>query len=110
MLFVRFHMQSMRQTINKTLGSALPTLTQYNNQKTLTNSVKVIILDVKESLIYFNNNTRRKKLMSINMELMKKKLATLRGELDGREQSAWFRPDEGDQDIRIVPAPDGDPR
>jgi len=43
------------------------------------------------------------------MELMKKKLATLRGELDGREQSAWFRPDEGDQDIRIVPAPDGDP-
>ena len=47
--------------------------------------------------------------MSINMELMKKKLATLRGELDGREQSAWFRPDEGDQDIRIVPAPDGDP-
>ena len=47
--------------------------------------------------------------MSINMELMRKKLATLRGELDGREQSAWFRPDEGDQDIRIVPAPDGDP-
>jgi len=46
--------------------------------------------------------------MSINMELMKKKLATLRGEGD-REQSAWFRPDEGDQDIRIVPAPDGDP-
>ena len=47
--------------------------------------------------------------MSIDMELMRKKLATLRGELDGREQSAWFRPDEGDQDIRIVPAPDGDP-
>jgi hypothetical protein len=46
--------------------------------------------------------------MSINMELMRKKLATLRGEGE-REQSAWFRPDEGDQDIRIVPAPDGDP-
>jgi hypothetical protein len=46
--------------------------------------------------------------MSINMELMKKKLATLRGEGE-REQSAWFRPDEGDQDIRIVPTSDGDP-
>ena len=46
--------------------------------------------------------------MSINMELMKKKLAQLRGEGD-REQSVWFRPDEGDQDIRIVPSSDGDP-
>ena len=46
--------------------------------------------------------------MSINMELMKKKLATLRGEGD-REQSHWFKPDEGDQTIRIVPDPDGDP-
>ena len=46
--------------------------------------------------------------MSINMELMKKKLAQLRGEGD-REASAWFRPDEGDQDIRIVPPGDGDP-
>jgi hypothetical protein len=39
---------------------------------------------------------------------MRKKLATLRGE-GTREQSVWFKPDEGDQDIRIVPAPDGDP-
>ena len=46
--------------------------------------------------------------MSINMDLMRKKLAQLRGEADGRE-SSWFKPDEGDQDIRIVPAPDGDP-
>ena len=46
--------------------------------------------------------------MSINMELMRKKLATLRGEGD-KEQSAWFKPDEGDQDIRIVPSSDGDP-
>jgi len=46
--------------------------------------------------------------MSINMELMRKKLATLRGE-GTREQSVWFKPDEGDQDIRIVPSPDGDP-
>ena len=46
--------------------------------------------------------------MSINMELMKKKLATLRGEL-GSGDSVWFKPDEGDQTIRIVPDPDGDP-
>ncbi len=46
--------------------------------------------------------------MSINMELMRKKLAQLRGEFEGKE-SPWFKPDEGDQDIRIVPAPDGDP-
>ena len=46
--------------------------------------------------------------MSINMELMKEKLATLRGE-GNREKSVWFKPDEGDQDIRIVPTSDGDP-
>jgi hypothetical protein len=46
--------------------------------------------------------------MSINMELMKEKLATLRGE-GSREKSVWFKPDEGDQDIRIVPTSDGDP-
>jgi len=39
---------------------------------------------------------------------MRKKLSQLRGEYD-KEQSSWFKPDEGDQDIRIVPAPDGDP-
>jgi len=42
------------------------------------------------------------------MELMRKKLAQLRGEGE-KEQTVWFKPDEGDQDIRIVPAPDGDP-
>ena len=47
--------------------------------------------------------------MSINMELMRKKLASLRGEGGSSETSQWFKPDEGDQDIRIVPAPDGDP-
>ena len=46
--------------------------------------------------------------MSINMDLMRKKLAQLRGEGE-RENSHWFKPDEGDQDIRIVPSPDGDP-
>ena len=46
--------------------------------------------------------------MSINMELMRQKLAALRGEGTG-EKSVWFKPDEGDQDIRIVPTSDGDP-
>ena len=46
--------------------------------------------------------------MSINMELMRQKLAALRGEVTG-EKSVWFKPDEGDQDIRIVPTSDGDP-
>jgi hypothetical protein len=47
--------------------------------------------------------------MSINMELMKKKLSALRGEGTDSSESPWFRPEEGDQDIRIVPSPDGDP-
>ena len=47
--------------------------------------------------------------MSINMELMRKKLAVLRGEGEGRENSPWFKPEDGEVDIRIVPAPDGDP-
>ena len=47
--------------------------------------------------------------MSINMELMRKKLASLRGEGGSGEASVWFRPDEGETNIRIVPARDGDP-
>tara|TARA_R100000008_G_scaffold19975_3_gene10325 strand:+ start:10549 stop:11319 length:771 start_codon:yes stop_codon:yes gene_type:complete len=47
--------------------------------------------------------------MSINMELMRKKLATLRGEGDRGENSVWFKPDEGEQVVRIVPTKDGDP-
>ena len=48
--------------------------------------------------------------MGINMELMRKKLAALRGEGNGdNKQSVWFKPEEGDTDIRIVPTPDGDP-
>jgi len=47
--------------------------------------------------------------MSINMELMRKKLATLRGEGGRDGDSIFFKPDEGDQDIRIVPTADGDP-
>ena len=41
--------------------------------------------------------------MSINMELMRKKLAALRGEGTSDSTSVWFKPDEGDTDIRIVP-------
>ena len=47
--------------------------------------------------------------MSINMELMRKKLAALRGEGQRDSESIFFKPEEGDQDIRIVPTPDGDP-
>jgi hypothetical protein len=48
--------------------------------------------------------------MSINMELMRQKLAALRGEgTRDNGPSIWFKPEEGDQDIRIVPTNDGDP-
>lgn len=47
--------------------------------------------------------------MGINMELMRKKLASLRGDTRGTSTSVWFKPDEGDTDIRIVPTADGDP-
>ena len=47
--------------------------------------------------------------MGINMELMRKKLAALRGEGKSDRTSVWFKPEEGDTDIRIVPAADGDP-
>ena len=48
--------------------------------------------------------------MGINMELMRRKLANLRGDGRGSDgTSHWFKPDEGDTDIRIVPTADGDP-
>jgi hypothetical protein len=49
--------------------------------------------------------------MAINLELMRKKLAVLKGEVKGGGggNSPFFRPQEGEQDIRIVPSPDGDP-
>ena len=48
--------------------------------------------------------------MGINMELMRRKLASLRGEgTRDKGNSVWFKPDEGDTDIRIVPMNDGDP-
>ena len=45
--------------------------------------------------------------MSINMELMRKKLSQLRGEPD--ENSVFFKPPDGESQIRIVPTADGDP-
>ena len=48
--------------------------------------------------------------MGIDMELMRRKLASLRGEGNkDNGNSPWFKPDEGDTDIRIVPSSDGDP-
>jgi len=47
--------------------------------------------------------------MGINMKLMRRKLAILRGEVKGGQTTVWFKPDEGDTDIRIVPTNDGDP-
>ena len=47
--------------------------------------------------------------MAIDMELMRRKLASLRGEGIKNENSVWFKPDEGDTDIRIIPTKDGDP-
>lgn len=46
----------------------------------------------------------------INKELMKKKLESLKtnGKSDKKE-SVFFRPDEGDQDVRFLPSADGDP-
>jgi hypothetical protein len=47
--------------------------------------------------------------MAINMDLMRRKLAALRGDTKGDTTSVWFKPEEGDTDIRIVPTNDGDP-
>ena len=48
--------------------------------------------------------------MGINMELMRKKLMRLRNKGGGSsETSVFFKPEEGDTTIRIVPSPDGDP-
>ena len=48
--------------------------------------------------------------MGINMELMRKKLTRLRNNgKDDSSTSVWFKPDEGETTIRIVPSNDGDP-
>ena len=47
--------------------------------------------------------------MSINMELMREKLSTLRGENENNKSDVFWRPPEGESIIRIVPTDDGDP-
>jgi len=46
--------------------------------------------------------------MGINLDKMREKLAALRGEGNNRDSVFW-RPEDGEQDIRIVPTADGDP-
>ena len=45
--------------------------------------------------------------MGINLDKMREKLSSLRG--DGNADSVFWRPDDGEQTIRIVPTADGDP-
>ena len=45
--------------------------------------------------------------MGINLDKMREKLSSLRG--DGNSNDTFWRPDDGDQTIRIVPTADGDP-
>ena len=45
--------------------------------------------------------------MAINMDKMKQKLESLQG--NGNKKSAFWRPQDGEQTIRIVPTADGDP-
>lgn len=47
--------------------------------------------------------------MAIDMELMRRKLASLKGDDPDRKTSVFFKPDEGDTTIRIVTPTDGDP-
>jgi hypothetical protein len=45
--------------------------------------------------------------MGINLDKMREKLATLKGQ--GGDRDNFWRPEDGTQAIRIVPTPDGDP-
>ncbi len=46
--------------------------------------------------------------MGINLDKMREKLSSLRGEGNSSNDTFW-RPEDGDQTIRIVPTADGDP-
>ena len=46
--------------------------------------------------------------MALNLDLMKQKMASLSGEGDGKKNNFW-RPQDGENNIRIVPTADGDP-
>ena len=45
--------------------------------------------------------------MGINLDKMREKLATLKG--NGSDKDNFWRPEDGTQTIRIVPTADGDP-
>ena len=45
--------------------------------------------------------------MAIDLKKMRSKLDKLEGK--GRTQSVFWKPQDGDQTIRILPMPDGDP-
>tara|TARA_B100000963_G_scaffold360512_1_gene391671 strand:- start:258 stop:1019 length:762 start_codon:yes stop_codon:yes gene_type:complete len=46
--------------------------------------------------------------MALNLDLMKQKMASLTGKGDSKKNNFW-RPQEGENNIRIVPTADGDP-
>ena len=45
--------------------------------------------------------------MALNLDLMKQKMASLTGK--GEKKNDFWRPQEGENNIRIIPTPDGDP-
>ena len=47
--------------------------------------------------------------MALDMAKMKSKLQDLESGGKSKQDNVWWRPQEGDQDIRIVPTEDGDP-
>ena len=47
--------------------------------------------------------------MALDMAKMKSKLQDLESGGKSKQDQVWWRPQEGDQDIRIVPTEDGDP-
>ena len=46
--------------------------------------------------------------MAINIDLMRQKLSTSKNNGKPQDNTKW-RPNEGDQTVRIIPAVDGDP-
>lgn len=47
--------------------------------------------------------------MAIDFEKMRQKLNALQGKGNDSKQNAFWKPQDGDQTVRIIPTPDGDP-
>ena len=47
--------------------------------------------------------------MALNLDAMKAKLDKLNGKGDGNNRNLFWRPEDGESNIRIVSTPDGDP-